>query len=537
VCNGGYGVKRAEAVIAAAILAGSAALVFTRLGHNAFWNDEAYTALLAKSVWRTGDTSAVVGHNLIAFQGGAALENLRHRFDPPLAYYVAAPFLGLLGSHAFAGRLPFALCGLATIALMVRWAWRQSAAPLTWGVLAIAVVGNVSLMLFSRQCRYYALAMLLSTALAYLYVHGRRAETPRPQRLRWLLAMAALSVCLLATNYINYAAFYACAAVDYLAWGRRRCRLARRDLAMLFAPQVILGGLIVAVWNPLGKAVVPHENASWLADKATLFWWSLRDLSRCEFGVAALILSAPVLYWATRDAWLLRALSALLVYVAAATLLSPQPVSATSFADVRYLVPLIPLCIALGVLCINTLRRRVAATAIPLAVVAFGTNLLQLGPHVGDPVHSTLVEYVGELARPRATAYAVAAAWLNANAAEGESVWVLPEYALSPLMFHAPRAVYAWQLSWPPAEQFRGLPDIHFKDRVPPDTIVAFGPVVGPLRKMLSARGGYVPAATLDVYWRDDARPELFWHAFGPVARFDRATEAIYIFRRARAEN
>lgn len=526
--------KRAEAVIAAAILAGSAALLFTRLGRHAFWNDEAYTALLASSVWQTGDTHAVVGPNLIAFQGGAALVNLRHRFDPPLAYYLAAPFLGLLGGHAFAGRLPFALCGFATIALMVRWAWRQRPDRRTWGVLALAVLGNVSLMLFSRQCRYYALAMFCSTALAYLYLHWNGSR-------RGLVAMAAVSLALLATNYINYAAFYACAALDYLAWGRKRRRFPRHDLLALFAPQVILGGLIVCVWNPLGKAVVPPENASWLADKLTLLGWNLRDLSRCEFGVAALILSAPALYWATRDAWLLRAFTALLVYVAAATLLSPQPVSVTSFADVRYLVPLIPLCIALGVLCIRALGKRVPAAALPLAVVAFGTNLLQLGPHVGEPVRSTLVEYVGELARPRTTAYAAAAAWLHANAAEGETVWVLPEYAVSPLMFHAPKAVYAWQLSWPPAEQFRGLPDVHFKDRVPPDTILAFGPVVGPLRRMLSAwqsrRWRYEQAATLDVYWRDDARPELFWHAFRPVARFDPATEAVYVFRRARAED
>jgi len=292
------------------------------------------------------------------------------------------------------------------------------------------------------------------------------------------------------------------------------------------------------VWNPLGRPVVPHESASWLADKATLLWWNLRDLSRCEFGVGLLLVAAPLLYWAVRDSWLVRGFAALLVYVAATTLLSPQPVGVTSFADVRYLVPLIPLCIALGVLCVMALTKRRAFVAVPLALAAFGTNALQLGPHLGDPVRSTIVEYVGELAHPRTTAYGAAAAWINANVKEGESIWVLPEYAISPLMFHAPKAVYAWQLRWPPADQFRGLPDIHFKDRVPPDTILAFGPVVEPLRKMLAAWQGrgwrYAPAATLDTYWRDDARPELFWHAFRPITRFDHATEAIYIFRRVR---
>jgi len=522
--------RRAEAVIAAAILAGSAALILPHLGYYAFWNDEAYTALLAKSVWRTGDTHAVLGHNIIAFQGGAALENLRHRFDPPLAYYVAAPFLGLMGDHALAGRLPFALCGLATIALMVRWAWRGRASTLTWLVLAIAILGNVSLMLYSRQCRYYALATLCSTALAYLYLHWNGSR-------RGLVAMAAVSVCLLATNYINYAAFYACAAADYLAWGRKRRRFSRQNLLLLFAPQLILGALIVSVWNPLGKAVVPHESASWLADRATLLWWNLRDLSRCEFGAGLLILAAPLLCWAVKDAWLVRAFVALLVYVVATTLLSPQPMSgprSAYVADVRYLVPLIPLCIALGVLCVNALRKRVGVVAVPLALVAFGTNLFQFGPHMGDPVRSTVIEYVGELAWPRTTAYGAAAAWINQNVAEGESIWVLPEHAISPLMFHAPKAVYAWQLRWPPDEQFRGLPEIHFMGRVPPDYVIAFGPVFRPLEAMLSVGGRYVPVATLDVYWRDDTRPELFWHAFRPVTRFDRATEGIYIFRRVR---
>jgi hypothetical protein len=178
----------------------------------------------------------------------------------------------------------------------------------------------------------------------------------------------------------------------------------------------------------------------------------------------------------------------------------------------------------------------VPALAAPFAILAFATNLLHGSPLWGGPVRSTIVEYVGELASRRTTAYGAAAAWINANVREGESIWVLPEHAVSPLMFHAPRAVYAWQLSWPPAEQFRGLPEVHFKDRVPPDTIIAFGPVVEPLRRVLAdwERGGrrYEPVATLDAYWRDDTRPEFFWHAFRPVTHFSRELEGIHVFRR-----
>ena len=521
--------ERSRAGIAAIIVVGSAVLILTGLGRYAFWNDEAYTALLAKSVWRTGDTCAVFGHNLIAFQGGAALEGLRHRFDPPLAYYLAAPFLGLFGDHALAGRLPFALCGLAAIALIVRWAWRAGADTRSWVLLAAAVLGNVSFVLYSRQCRYYALAVLCSTALAYLYAHwdGRR---------RGLAAMAVVSLCLLATNYLNYAALYACGVVDYLAWGRQRRRFTRHELLLLLAPQAIVGAVLVSVWNPLGKAVVPYASASWLADRATLLWWNVRDLVRCEYGVGLFLLAAPLAAWARGSRWLLRGFVALLIYILTVALLSPQPVAATDVADVRYLVPLIPLGIALSVLVVAAVARRFPWAAAALAIAGFGSNLLGGVPLAGDPVRATLYEYIGELTHPRQTPYGAAAAWINQNLAEGCSAWVLPEYALSPLMFHAPRAVYAWQLSDPPHDQFRGLPDIHFKDRVPPDYIIAFGPVVMPLRRTLDAWRAkglrYYSADTLPVYWRDGTRPELVWHAFRALEDYEASSEGVYIFVR-----
>lgn len=233
---------------------------------------------------------------------------------------------------------------------------------------------------------------------------------------------------------------------------------------------------------------------------------------------------------------LVRGLVALLVYILAVTLLSPQAVSVTDCADVRYLVPLIPLCIALGVLAIKTFSTR-PVVAVPIALVAFGTNLFQFSPYMGEPVRSAVVEYVGELAQPRETAYGIAAAWINANVREGESIWVVPESAVSPLIFHAPKAVYAWQLRWPPEAQFRGLPDIHFMEREPPDYVLAFGAVSTPLEAMLGAGSRYGRVAALDAYWRDGpagdgTRPELFWHAFRPARRLGPETDGIHIFRR-----
>ena len=98
----------ARSTIAIATLVTSAILLFARLGHYALWDDEANTALIGQGVWRTGDTSAVVGHNVVAYHNGAELENLKERYMPPLQYYIAAPFVGPNDPSSFLARLPFA---------------------------------------------------------------------------------------------------------------------------------------------------------------------------------------------------------------------------------------------------------------------------------------------------------------------------------------------------------------------------------------------------------------------------------------------
>ncbi len=201
---------RIKRAIALAVLVGSAVLLFARLGHYSLWNDEALTALPALGVWRTGDTTAVVGDNIVAYCNGAQLIGLRVQRSPPLRFYLAAPSLGLLGPTAFAARLPFAMCGLAAVAVLLLGLKRARADLTTWVLMAEAILGNVSFFLFCRQCRYFAPAILVTSALALLYVFwdGRRRST---------VAFALLSVLLLSSNYLSFLAFYACLAADYLS--------------------------------------------------------------------------------------------------------------------------------------------------------------------------------------------------------------------------------------------------------------------------------------------------------------------------------
>jgi len=121
------------------------------------------------------------------------------------------------------------------------------------------------------------------------------------------------------------------------------------------------------------------------------------------------------------------------------------------------------------------------------------------------------------------------------NVRAGQSVWTMPSYTAYPLMFHAPQALYAWQLSLPPEGQFTPLSPIHFRGLGKPDYLIAFGPALGAIKEQLRQSDTpniqYRQVAVLDFFWNDRYRPELFWRTFTPVTSFNRETEAIYVFQ------
>lgn len=526
------------------ILLASAVLIFARLGHYALWDDEATTALSGIGVWRTGDTTAVIDHNIAAYESGKELRNLHFRYMPPLPSYMAAPFVGLMGNSALAARLPFAIAGLISIAILLWWLYRDEASALVVGLFGIGLLGNVSLFLHFRNARYYSPAILFCVALAYLYFHwdGRR----RP-----LFFFSILSLGLWTSNYLIYVALYACLAVDYFLWQRKERPLGVKDWLALLLPQIIIGIPLVLVWNPFSAKDLHIEAYESLTDKLVLLWYNLRDSDLNERGPTLLLLLAPALYCATRDKRLFRGAVALLVFILAITFASHHIGGRTATGDMRFLAPLIPLSLFLGAVAIHIICRGQWWLALPLALVAFATNFLQIYPYYFfqgfrfqlqpdnylQGFHSTPLFYAGELLNPPNDPYTEAAKWINANIGAKQTIWTLPFYTTYPLMYHAPKALYAWQISYPPEAQFQALDPIHFRGVVAPDYIIAFGRVGREdfqlFRELKSRGGGYDAPQTLDVFGRDLYNPELYSHAFGPVTDFDRGADAVYIFKRA----
>ena len=281
-------------VLIGTTLAVAAILLFAGLGHYAFWDDEAATALGAKAILRTGYNSALLDHgNIVAYRNGIALHGFSNRVEPLLAPYLTAASFAVFGVHAWSGRLPFALLGLSTFALMLYWMRHEDRRVLA--VLAIGLIGNVSLILYARNCRYYALAIFASLAVVYFYQRLR----PDPRR---VAEFVGASLLLFVSNYLNFFALYVCLALDYLVWRRRQAPLPWRTLLWVLGLQVIVGGIIANVWNPFqtqhGGAV--FQNTVW--ERWKLFAGSGATRTNANFSRSRCCSWAWAWAWAWRNA-------------------------------------------------------------------------------------------------------------------------------------------------------------------------------------------------------------------------------------------
>jgi hypothetical protein len=175
--------------------------------------------------------------------------------------------------------------------------------------------------------------------------------------------------------------------------------------------------------------------------------------------------------------------------------------------------------------------------ALIVAPIAFWSNLLNISVFTFQSPRCTILKFANELVHPVPTPYRAAIDWINGHVQPGQSIAVLPNYYMYPLMFHCPQAIYAWQLQpeQRSAPEFKDLPPIHFMGQDTPNYIIAFGPVVGELIRGYHPPLGinYALSDILDVYWKDAYRPELMWRTFVPIPVNKDQGTAIYIFKKS----
>ncbi len=267
-------------IVVAVLMGFGVALLFGRLDDRLLWQDEAETALLARSVLVHGVPTAFDGRNLISQEGQAEFSAPDYRWfwTPWLQHYAAAASFAVFGESTFSARLPFVLFAIGTFWLCLRLAREVDSSAWVAAAALMLLVTSVPFLLHGRQCRYYAPASFFG--LLYLLEYLRllhRAPGDRVAALR--LALAATG--LFHSHYVACAGFLIGSALHALYCSRAMAtsRTIRARLPALAGAVVIMALLTLPfawafaghasgqAWPGLGRALTSLSEAVYHVDR------------------------------------------------------------------------------------------------------------------------------------------------------------------------------------------------------------------------------------------------------------------------------
>jgi hypothetical protein len=553
------GPRRVFILYAGIVLLLSAWLSLKGLGNCYFWDDEAIVAITARNFLASGHLTGWDGRNLLAYRDGALLDDQLNNRNPPLDILLTAASFKLFGATTWAGRFPSVVAGLACVALfalLIRGVFGDGSPAAFYALAALAF--STGSLLFIRQCRYYAPAMLFALGVYWAW---RRLEVERRPLYSFAAGMAAIG--LFFSNYLLAVVFLPALAVARFAM--RRGRIPWKDWKLV-APGAIIFliatapyALIERIWQRPDMPV----SLPWQINKPILLWWHIRELSTIgclPWMVAAVVLLAALL---RRNDALMRPLAEWLVlagaYIVFLVMASQQPVDRTLYADVRYLVPLIPFlaaAVGAGLGMIHNVTRWGPILATLLLAGMLTTNGLSVTPgkkarawwqaHAPSeiPFRWLLPAYVGEITHPYPTAFESASEFLRKSARQDDLVCTSPDYANYPLMFYVGAKVkFCCALTershlYPkvrsldaPLLEDENFPDWFLLFRRDPEAAGKIKLFLRPVRAGIVRK--YVMVSYLDTYAYDEmSRPEIFWHSFNPAEDFAEVKRGVYIFHK-----
>jgi len=394
----------------------AAGFALANLGAQILWQDEAQSALLARTTLANGIPHGFDGANSLSQELGIEIDpDGRWRWHTWLHFYLVAGAFALLGESSVSARLPGALAGLATVPVLLALARAQGRARAVELAAVVTLVGLVPFWILARQCRYYSLGALASTAALLGYarlVRSHRGGAP---------VLVASLVALFHVHYVYVPPLVAALGVHAAIFHRAAfLRVARASAIALVvcAPWIVWqSGMRYSAnyADELADPTIWLSNAEVFARRLLAHASGLAGLVACA---VALVVSfarggraAVASALSDERAWLV-ALPALAIFATLAVV-SPGPFF-------RYLAPILPL-VAMGYGLVCAALARVHGLLAAIAVAAF----LALQP---------LASFAYELTHDFDGPLEGLVAFLNDHAQPSDVVWIT--YGDMPLKFH-----------------------------------------------------------------------------------------------------
>jgi hypothetical protein len=466
----------------------------------------------------------------------------------------------LFGTTTLAARLPFALTAIISLLLMPLLSKRLFNSCRIGLLAAFFLALSPNFLLFSRNSRYYALAMLL-TILAILAL-----KAMDDSRLKTALFPAAVFALFFFTHTLTFLAVGVGLFAMLLLQPKPR-PMKTFFLAGFIAFLPAAGWLVYArAWTfstyqvvryqypgfTLGR-VIPKPIQDGFLDRAGLFLMSLKNINSFDYFPALFLL--PLIYWifnsyrhrgesgqglVGENRSLLQLLVFVVIYTACLAFASPQLIGESKAVETRFMTSLLPLFSLLSAFVIARLFAASRVVAVICILLFVYTNVLTLVPVYNlaaekKPVlHWRLMNYIEEIRSERTTSYEAGMDLIRKHVKQDQTVFFYPEYAmLSHLFYQGDRIRISSMVIddgspiWVAARQ--KLPPYITQPPEVADWILVYGYPTRALRKLLDEK--FVLRDVAEVYYFDTSRPEPDLHTFRQRERFNRKKYSIGLFQ------
>jgi hypothetical protein len=294
-----------------------------------------------------------------------------------------------------------------------------------------------------------------------------------------------------------------------------------------------------------------EEGTSEFGTRLMLLFWYFRDLDMA--GYLPLLLIIPIgsflifMRLKHKKTYLPRIYQEYVLvtlgYMLIVGLASPQAVSVKGvfegLADIRYAVVVLPFAAVVVAGCLVILHKAYGAVAAGIiTALLIATNIFSLNIAY-NKFRWLLPAYIYEIHNDYTTSYEAAIDYLKTNAAQDDTVYAVPEFATTPMLFYlGDKLIIGGTRRKGTFDIQPSLAQLNYPVCVEdyyPQWIVSFA--MNKQRQQIinffaRDRYAYTAQARLDVFWRDMTRPELPWHSFTKPKIVPNSNVGVFIFRR-----
>jgi len=403
----------------------AAVILFTNLGNIYLWQDEATTAVLAKNTLEFGVPRAFDGTNLITTIYSDACMYKGWRYAPWLQFYITALSFRLFGVNTFAARFPFAILGVASIALCYLLSQRLFHNRRVSRFSAAFMLFSAPFFLYMRQCRWYALAIFFTLWLLISYLD--LIEKKRFSAWGFMLS----AVFLFHSNYAIFFPVFGAVCFHYIIFhikneGKVELKKALRYLLLII--------MLTAPFFIFFTNLECRGQMTFLRTKGHLEFY-IRVLNKYLFPLAFLFLSLSVFSFFKKRVfpilgqrldrprlWLLP-----VVFIFTVVFF----VFLAEERQLRYIIHLLPLsCILMSLLVAGWMKLNVIAASLIFIIVCF-TNSFHTGSPFAKKLWIPLADIAYELSHDYDGPVEGIVEFLKKNADPGDTVkLIMGDYAV-----------------------------------------------------------------------------------------------------------